>query len=539
MAVLRDVNGGREYPLTRSSMTVGRAADCDIQLNAPSVSSRHAVLLRVGEGWFLSDLGSSNGTFVNHRRIKQNIRLNSGDRIDLCGAQFDFIGGGSLSSTRTRAFSLQEAGAVAPKPTVVRSLEVGGSRPDVSPEAKLRAIFEISRNLGATLHLAEVLPKILESLLNVFPQADRGFVLLREQPGGPLAPQAVRHRNPFDSSQHLSLSRTIIDHVVQTGKAVLSADAAFDDRFDASQSIRTHGLRSIMCVPLVGQDGASLGVIQLDTKGAKDQFHQEDLDVLTSASQMAARAVELARLHEVRKDLEAATAIQHSFLPADRPRVNGLTFFDHYAAAQQVGGDYYDYIPLPGGRLAMTLGDVAGKGVAAALLMARLSAAARFCLATEPDLTAAVRQLNLTMIRACGDDRFITFAVGVIDLHSFQSTWVNAGHLPPLLRKAKSAEVEELGNTQVGIPLGVFDRPYEETRLTLQPGDAVLLYTDGVTEARSPRGDLYGEHRLRSLLATKTGDVETLGADILADVRHFSAGRPPSDDLTLVGVSRE
>src|SRR6516165_9552127 len=144
MAVLRDVNGGREYPLTRSSMTVGRAADCDIQLNAPSVSSRHAVLLRVGEGWFLSDLGSSNGTFVNHQRIKQNIRLNSGDLIDLCGAQFHFVGGGSLSSTRTRAFSLQESGDVSPKPTVVRSLEVGGSRPDVSPEAKLRAILEIS-----------------------------------------------------------------------------------------------------------------------------------------------------------------------------------------------------------------------------------------------------------------------------------------------------------------------------------------------------------------------------------------------------------
>ncbi len=169
--------------------------------------------------------------------------------------------------------------------------------------------------------------------------------------------------------------------------------------------------------------------------------------------------------------------------------------------------------------------------------MARLSAAARFCLATEPNLSAAVRQLNLTLMRACGDDRFITFVVGVIDLKSFQSTWVNAGHMPPLLRRA--AEVSEMGEDQVGIPLGVFDRPYAEIRLTLAPGDAVLMYTDGVTESRSPRGDLYGAERLRGVLAKKPGDAEALSIAVLTDVRHFSAGRAAGDDLTMVCVSRE
>jgi len=249
MAVLRDADGGREYALTQSSMTVGRAADCDIQLAAPSVSSRHALLLRSGEGWFLSDLGSSNGTFVNGQRIKQSTRLRGGDLLDLCGAQLNFIDTSASHTTRTLAFSLQEPPATAPKPTVMKALDVDGGRPEVSPESKLRAVLEISRNIGATLKLDEVLPKILESLLTLFPQADRGFVLLREQSNGPLLPKAVRHRNPFDSSQHLSLSRTIIDHVVQTGKAVLSADAGRDERFDSSQSIRSVGLRSIMCVP--------------------------------------------------------------------------------------------------------------------------------------------------------------------------------------------------------------------------------------------------------------------------------------------------
>src|SRR5262249_21243326 len=151
----------------------------------------------------------------------------------------------------------------------------------------------------------------------------------------------------------------------------------------------------------------------------------------------AARAVELARLHEVRRDLEAATEIQKSFLPAERPQATGLSFFDYYSSAQHVGGDYYDYIRLPPNRLAVALGDVAGKGVSAALLMARLSAAARFCLATEPTLSAAVRQLNAVMTRACGDGRFVSFVVGVIDLDTFQTHWVNAGHIPPLHRSAK------------------------------------------------------------------------------------------------------
>src|SRR5262249_38281436 len=264
------------------------------------------------------------------------------------------------------------------------------ARPEVSPEAKLRAILELARNLGTTLDLNEVLPKILESLFGLFPQSDRGFILLREPADGDLVPRAVRHRNPNETARP-SISRTIIDHVLQSGRAILSADAGMDDRFEPSQSIRAHAIRSIMCVPMVGSGGAILGVIQLDTKGTKNQFRQEDLEVLVSASFQAARAVDLARLHEVRRDLEAATRIQKSFLPAERPKVPGLAFFDYYASAQHVGGDYYDYIRLPRNRLAVALGDVAGKGVAAALLMAQLSAAARFSLATEPTVGSAVR----------------------------------------------------------------------------------------------------------------------------------------------------
>src|SRR5262245_48698594 len=538
MAILRDTTTGRDYPLRGASITVGRSAECDIQLNSPQVSARHALIICANDIYYLTDMGSSNGTQINGKKVKGSTRLDAGDTIDLCGPSFTFILDSAIPSTvNVPAFKLRDEGVPGATPHVLQSLEVGReARAEVSPEAKLRAILELARNLGTTLDLNEVLPKILESLFALFPQSDRGFILLREPADGDLVPRAVRHRNPNETARP-SISRTIIDHVLQTGRAILSADAGMDDRFEPSQSIRAHAIRSIMCVPMVGSGGTNLGVIQLDTKGTKNQFRQEDLEVLVSASFQAARAVDLARLHEVRRDLEAATRIQKSFLPAERPKVPGMAFFDYYSSAQHVGGDYYDYIRLPRNRLAVAVGDVAGKGVAAALLMAQLSAATRFCLATEPTVAAAVRRLNSAMLRVCGDGRFVTFIVGVIDLATLKTTWVNAGHIPPLLRKA-NGEVQTVGEAKAGIPLGVFDKPVEEASLPLEPGDTVLLCTDGVTETKNATNDLYGADRLRSLLTAAPTDVEQMGLAVLTDVRKFAAGRPPHDDLTLVCFGR-
>jgi serine phosphatase RsbU (regulator of sigma subunit) len=289
---------------------------------------------------------------------------------------------------------------------------------------------------------------------------------------------------------------------------------------------------------MLSQAGASLGAIQLDTQDKRNQFRQEDLDVLVSASLQAARAVELARLHQEQRDLEAATQIQKSFLPGERPQIEGLQFFDYYSSARQVGGDYYDYIPLPGNRLAVALGDVSGKGVSAALLMARLSAGVRFYLATEPTVAAAVRQLNGLLTRAGSADRFVTFVVAVLDLNTFALTLVNAGHMPPLRRRGQPAVVDDVGDEIVGIPLGVFDRPYEEQVVPLEPGDTLLLYTDGVTEARNPQDQLYGADRLREVVRSAPEGVEALGTTLLADVRRFAADRPQSDDLTIVCFGR-
>ncbi len=578
MPILREIDTNREIPLEQPSMVVGRAGDCDVVLSQPRVSSRHAMIVRSGDDFILTDLGSTNGTHVNGQKITASHRLQTGDRLDLAGAYFVFDQAAASHSPSNQVFSLKEARPDG-KPPVMGSLEVTDTvRVDASAEVKLRALLEFSRKLGSTLDMDVLLPRILESLFAVFPQTDRGFILLRNAATGQLQPRAVLHRQPQETKP--AVSRTVIDHALKTGHAILSADAGIDDRFDSSQSIQTQRIRSIMCVPLFSQSKELLGVIQIESQSMRHPYTQDDLHMLVSTSAQAARALELSRLHDELRDLEAATQIQKSFLPAERPQVPGLSFFDFYAPARQVGGDYYDYISLPGNRLAITLGDVSGKGVPAALLMARLSASARFCLATEPTVAGAVRKLNAAMSQTCGDGRFVTFVVAVIELDSFKLTLVNAGHIPPLRRKAAAAKpvadrkpaplespgnqsspadsggdqspipadshgdrltvsaVDPLGERSADIPLGVFDRPYQEVELTFERGDTLVFYTDGVLEARNAANELYGEDRLREALKSPGADAESTGMAILADVRRFTGPNPLGDDLTIVCVSR-
>ncbi|HVS35168.1 MAG TPA: SpoIIE family protein phosphatase [Gemmataceae bacterium] len=524
MSVLRELVGGQEHPMRGKVTLIGRDPACDIVVRTEQTSFRHAMIVQSGASYAIEDLESVNGVYVNGQRVHGRAPLRPGDRIEIPGFAAAF------QSTATPVPSVKDTLTTLPMS--------GAGRLEIKPEFKLRAVLEISRYLSTALDLKDVLPKILECLFSVFPQADRGFILLQDPNTGQFVPRAVRKRHAPDADTP-AVSRSILNQVTSTGRAVLSADAASDARFDPNQSIRRFHIKSIMCAPMLSSTGTVLGVIQLDTEEVRSPFREEDLEVLASATTQAATAVELAQLHKERRDLEAAMQIQKSFLPASRPRVPQLHFFDYYSSARQIGGDYYDYIPLPGDRLAVALGDVSGKGVPAALLMARLSAAARFALAAEKDVGTAMRRLNAALTQTGAEDRFVTFAAAILDLKTYGLTLVNAGHMPPLRRRAGNSGVEEVGDAIVGLPLGVMDKPYEQMTFPLERGDVLLFYTDGVSEARNPANDQYGLDRLRRVLATGPADVEALGAAVLADVRRFAAGRPQNDDLTIVCVGRD
>jgi phosphoserine phosphatase RsbU/P len=299
----------------------------------------------------------------------------------------------------------------------------------------------------------------------------------------------------------------------------------------------------VMCVPMVTPDGQAVGIIQLDTSDRK-QFHQEDLDVLAAVAGQAAIAIQNAQLHEsllerdrLDRDLKLAEQVQKRFLPQEVPAIAGYEFFAHYEPAYEVGGDYYDFVPLAGDRLAVALGDVSGKGVAAALMMAKFSGDTRYCILTENAPGAAAAELNALLFSAGIEEKFITLSLSVLDVEQRRLIYASAGHLPLLIRRANGT-VEEVGEEVAGFPLGIIPgAEYRQTEVRLSPGDVVVVYSDGVTDARNVREELYDcrdDRRLLRRIAESTGGPEAIGRTILQDIREYSLGHVQADDITLI-----
>jgi serine phosphatase RsbU (regulator of sigma subunit) len=220
--------------------------------------------------------------------------------------------------------------------------------------------------------------------------------------------------------------------------------------------------------------------------------------------------------------------------------VPGYEFFAHYESALEVGGDYYDFIPLPGSRLGVMVGDVAGKGVPAALLMAKVSSDARFSMLTEKSPADAVYRLNELMQEAGLLDRFVTLAAGLLDPAQNEVTFVNAGHLPPLVyRKATGQIAEGMDRELAGFPLGVADGiPYESSKLVLNPGDSVLLFTDGVTEAKNKQDAEFQLDGVYAALKEGPYTPKAMGEKVIKAVKQHALGCKQHDDITIVCFGR-
>jgi serine phosphatase RsbU (regulator of sigma subunit) len=554
LQVLNGLNPGQQFPLERERSVLGRHPECDIVLDVGAVSRQHAQILHVGSEYFVEDLKSRNGTYVNGELIDGRQRLKDNDQVKICDLLFTFLqmppttfprvpGGRELAPA-----VFVEDSEMTTSSTIMSKLDVSSSgsglRVTVNPEVKLRALLEVTRNLASSLSLDEVLPKILDSLFKVFIQADRGFIVLREANDGPLIPKAVRHRRDAEDAT-IRISRTVVNQAMSTKEALLSADAASDVRFEMSESVADFRIRSMMCAPLINSAGRALGVIQIDTLDQRSRFQQDDLDVLASVASQAAFAVENAQLHEAvlkqkayERDLALAHKVQQGLLPSEAPDVPGLQFFDFYEPADQIGGDYYDYIELSENRLAVIVADVSGKGIPAALMMAKVSADARYCLASERSPARAMCRLNESFARRGWEDRFVTMIMAVLDLARHEVTIVNAGHMAPFLRDALG-QVQEVGEAIAGVPLGVAtDYPYEEQTIAFPQGAAMALFTDGISEAMNDANQCYGLPRIKDQVARPFSGVSDLGQQILDDVKRFVGQHPQSDDICMICFGR-
>ena len=553
---------GQKYKLNQPKMVMGRHPDCEIVIDAGAVSRQHAQIILADDNFYIEDLQSRNGTYVNDRRIEGRKLLCHADSLRICDVAFRFEDDVFLkkqaATARDTGFAIdigssqsvlidddRDAPSGSKMMTKIEVSDTARMRLDTNPITKLKAVLEITRSLGRSLSIDDVLPKVLDSLFIIFPQADRGFIVLTEGDEGRLIPKAVKFRRPNEDDE-IRISRTIVDEVMSSKEAILSADAATDSRFQMSQSVADFRIRSMMCAPLLDSEGNAQGVIQIDTLNQTARFRGEDLEVLGGVTAPAGIAVENAQLHEdqlkqqvLQRDLQMARRVQLGFLPSAPPEVPGYHFFDYYDAAYEVGGDYHDYIELPDGRLAIIVADVSGKGISAALLTAKLSAEMRFCLATESTPAAAVTKLNNVFSQGGWEDRFITMILMVLNPPSGEVTLVNAGHMPPLARLGNQP-VEMPGSENAGLPIGVTeDFDYDSYQLRLEPGDSLAAFTDGFSEAMNANEDLYGLEQLEARFADPVSSLSDLGRHILEDVKRHVAGHPQSDDMCLVCVGRD
>ncbi|MEM9826925.1 MAG: SpoIIE family protein phosphatase [Planctomycetota bacterium] len=552
------------FALASGETTIGRHPDCTIVVDAGAVSRLHARVVREGPVVKVEDAGSRNGTFVNGQMLSGPHALMPGDRIRISEVEFTFqheadhrtpgslaganafLGGSDDSQNVT--FDGQQFGVMmvdddesVSRPSVEFRSDGDSLKMVATPEAKLQALIRITQNLSNALAIDDVLPVVLSSLFEIFPAADRGFVVLKGEDDS-LIPRWVKTRRGNDD-ETVRISRTIVRNVMDRCETILSFDASDDSRFDSSQSIADFSIRSLLCAPLVNSDGEPFGVLQIDSTRGQGQFRDEDVDLMSGIATQAGVIINNAAMHEralqqreVEQDLKLATDVQRAFLPRSAPEASGFRMASHYQAANHIGGDYYDYVRLPDGRIAIVMADVVGHGVAAAMFMAKLAAETRFCLASQPDVSRALESLNDRMSEV-HVDRFVTLAIVVIDPQTETMTIVNAGHMPPIVRDA-AGNLCEPGEEESGLPIAIeTGMDYQAVTHPFLVGDLFVLYTDGVNEAMDANDEEFGIDRVRKLVA-QSGSAEDIVGRIVREVKKHVGDAPPFDDMALVVIER-
>lgn len=553
---------------------MGRHPDCDLVLDNAAISRQHAQVLESHGAYFVEDMRSRNGTYLNEKLIEGRQELTDGDQLRICDVTMRFDLNASAANIaiasniapngidgqtgiefdaidESRIFILPES---FPEPefsesssTLRRRAQLpkpNDNRAIAQPEVKLRGILEITRALGGQLKVDAVLPKLVSTLFNIFPLADQGFVLLKDADSDKLKVKATQARSSREADA-VAVSMTVVRYVMKSGDSILSADIGDDTRFKQGTSLTRMGVRSMMCVPLLDEEDEPLGVIQIVSRNETMSFDEDDLDLLESLAMQASLAIQNARLHEealqrreLERDLAFATQVQLGFLPKSRPKIPGYLFGDYYEAALSVGGDYFDYVPLPDGRLAITIGDVAGKGMPAALLMARLYSSTRLQLLTSDSPAQAISRLNSEIASSGLGHRFITFLCMVLNPKTHELRVVNAGHLTPILRSANGT-VRTFGKEHASLPLGIVpDMTYEEMSLTIAAGDTIIAFTDGATEAMNLDKSIFGRTRLENLMSDATGPLDEILQKITLEVTTFATDPATRDDLCLIGIRR-
>ena len=543
---IRSADGSlRVAPLETKALVLGRSDSTDLPYPNDTLLSRsHVVFEPEGNEWSVRDLGSTNGTQLNGNRITSPQTLRIGDKVNVGNLTILYLlvqqklpaQENKPSNLEFTEDPLQLQGTVALTLDRVLALAQGPkSTKEFDPYAhdRMAALIEAGRELAAHRPLQEIFDLILR-LSTKAVRAKRGVLMTFDGPE--LVVSAA-------IGAGFRISQAVKAKVLEERTSILVADTSMDEMLREARTIVEQRVKSLIAVPLQTESKV-IGIIYVDSPDVIRQFTAEDLSLLTVMGNIAAVRIDHARLLEVErteqimaKELAQAAEIQTGLLPQEEPILDGLKVAGRSIPCRSVGGDYYDYFPLSNGRLVVLVGDVAGKGLPAALLMTSLQARVHSLVENYEDMAQLTTILNRGVSAKCPRGKFITFFIALLDPIAGTIAYCNAGHNPPILVSASG----EVSNLEAGGPvLGVLGKyTYEGATVPWNPGDALIMFSDGISEAFNPAGEEYGEERLTELLPSITSGTPSVVLEkVFTEVMAFMAEAPASDDMTLVIATR-
>ena len=554
--------------LDRMKLTIGRSSRNDICISDPFASRLHAEIKRENDQIMLVDNGSANGTFVNGQRVTGARRLHVGDivrigetEIEYNSGEQDMLSGATVYLTGPAAESLPADTITSPIParstndliSSIRSGSISGSTPAASgtrtamePEAPSRDLLSIVSQVGIALlprtTLEDTLTMTIDLVFQAIP-AERGFLFLKEN--GDLTCKIARGASEaaLPAASQVQLSRSITNKVLSEGASVLTSDAMHDPRFQAQHSVVLSQIRSVMAVPLASGEEI-FGMVYVDNP-FDNRFREEDLKVLTTIASVASIKIEHERLLDERlekrrmeEELKVASEIQMRLQPFAPPKLDGWDMTGVSFPCREIGGDYYDFIHRKrDSHLIVAVGDVSGKGTGAALLMSSLHAAVRAQSQTGSKINEVMTEINEYIFENSPPNKFLTLFYGELDPKTGTLAYSNGGHNAPMLVR-RSGEVERLDKG--GLPIGMMQGvAYQEASVAFEPGDVLVIYSDGITESINERDEEFEEERLIEVVRNNLGRSASGIRDRIDEaLSRFVGTTAPVDDMTLMIIKR-
>jgi sigma-B regulation protein RsbU (phosphoserine phosphatase) len=542
-----------QFNLQDKRISLGRSGDNDIPIQDPFASGHHAVIYPSDSRYVIRDNNSKNGTFLNGKRVHRETELKKGDEILIGSTRIVF------DKELSTNVEMTDAGPSSANINTIMHIKDVFKKPDISTTIKAAAkdldiekirtehrsfsvISEVSKALVLHMPLGELLEHVMDLIGENLPM-DRGILMLKEGNPSQLIPKVIRINNKRLMDQRILVSQSIVDMVMNKHSSVLISDVQADPRFKSRDSIVKMNIHSAVCVPL-WNNKEIIGIIYSDRISLLKPFSDEDLRLLTLLANLAAVKIENSKVIELsiekekmQKELSLAAQIQKDFLPKETPEFAGFDIVGLMIPCYQVGGDYYDFIPIGFDRLGITIADVSGKGVGASLLMASLRASLHAEVHAQYNMEKMAAKLNGFVHRSSAINSFITFFYCEMNRVSGEMKYVNAGHNPPILID-KKGNIKRLESS--GLCLGMFpDVEYKAQSVSLAPGDIAILFTDGITESRNKENKEFEEEKLiRFLKKHSKVSAQELMDKIYTDVSAFTSGVEQMDDMTLVVIKR-